>query len=282
MSTFWPCEPPGSGNDLSWAGPGRPVLDPLVDHSHRCPGRHAVADLTCPPAVGGKSHTLLHMCSLEFAICNYKKISAPPSFSYLTSAAISLCWSSYFSPLSFIFFPIKVLFSHIHFLLLVLMLSFPFFNCLSFLFSTLSSISSFPSPAPLSVICCPVWLLQTPWAAPPLWDGVLPRPLGGPALGGGEAGVRTIIPWIFLSGLLSPPPLPPGGKKTSPAVSPRLPHLGGWWCSLAYEVLAHFLLSPAVKAARWGPVDPSLNVMMLLICWYFLIAGQWQYSSSSK
>lgn len=39
----------------------------------------------------------------------------------------------------------------------------------------------------------PVWVLQTQWAPPTLWDGVLPSPTGGPALGGGEAGIRTII-----------------------------------------------------------------------------------------
>lgn len=119
---------------------------------------------------------------------------------------------------------------------------------LFFLFPTLSPIYPFPSSA--LVICCPVWLLQTHRAAPPLWDGVLPRPLGGPALGGGEAGVRTIIRRIFHSGLLSPPPLSPGGKTTSPAVLPSLPHLGGWWCSLANEILSHFC-SP-LRLKLWG------------------------------
>lgn len=37
-----------------------------------------------------------------------------------------------------------------------------------------------------------VWVLQTQRAAPTLWDGVLPRPFGGPTLGGGEAGIRTL------------------------------------------------------------------------------------------
>lgn len=106
-----------------------------------------------------------------------------------------------------------------------------------FVFISHSFPHSILSPLSALVICCPVWLLQTQRAAPPLWDGVLPRPLGGPALGGGEAGVRTIIQRTFHSGLLSPPPLPPGGKKTSPAVSP---HLGGWGCSLACKILAHF------------------------------------------
>lgn len=151
MSTFWPFEPPGSGNDLSWAGPGRPVLDPLVDHSHRCPGRHAVADLTCPPAVGGKSHTLLQICSQKLNILLFgitKKISAPPSFSYLTSAAISLYWSSYFSPL--LFFPDKgFIFTYPFHLTRVDALMSIFQLSLSFIFHSFLNLF-FPLP------CCPL------------------------------------------------------------------------------------------------------------------------------
>lgn len=93
---------------------------------------------------------------------------------------------------------------------------------------------------PCGDLLCPVWVLQTQWAAPALWDGVLPRPFGGPTLGGGEAGIRTIIQKIFYSGLLSPPPLPPSGKTYSPTTALFLDALWcGWWCSWQCELLPH-------------------------------------------
>lgn len=55
---------------------------------------------------------------------------------------------------------------------------------------------SFPTSLWSSVT--PVWVLQTQWATQTLWDGVLPRPFGGPTLGGGEAGIRAIIKNILL------------------------------------------------------------------------------------
>lgn len=84
---------------------------------------------------------------------------------------------------------------------------------------------------------CPVWVLQTQRATPTPWDGVLSSPLGRPTLGGGEAGIRALKQRMFPSGLLSPPPLPPSGKKT---ITPYSTHHDGCWCSLLNELLAHF------------------------------------------
>lgn len=65
-----------------------------------------------------------------------------------------------------------------------------------FLFPILPPHAPF-SPHSSVVMGRSVRVLQTQRAPPTLGEGVLPRPLGGPTLGGGEADVRTIIQRIF-------------------------------------------------------------------------------------
>lgn len=124
-------------------------------------------------------------------------------------------------------------------------LYFVFVLCVSsllfYFLSTLSGGSLFPVllfPTSLWWSVAPVWVLQAQWAAPTLWDGVLPRPFGGPTLGGGEAGIRTIKQKYFFLAcsplLLS---LQAVKKKILPAIALLLnPLWCGWWCSLQHEM----------------------------------------------
>lgn len=261
--------PSGSSDDLPWTRSRWPVLDPLVDHPHSHPGRHPAAHTAGLHTVEGNAHAHTHripvQCIFKSNQVHLQQILLPCIF--FSNFVFSQLYPCHHTGLLTLYLSISQLFGFFllscallcsiiilllpaHSCVSISSLVFMFVLCLSpplFILCPLISMWKLPIPkslvhfisgcfpsslhTSLGLICRPVRVLQAHRAAPTLWDGVLPRPLGGPTLGGGEAGVRTIMQSLFHSGLLSPPPLPPSGKKNTPPKKALFLRRCGWWCS---------------------------------------------------
>lgn len=80
---------PGSSDDLSRAWSRWPVLDPLVDHPHSCPGRHPVADSTGLHTVEGNTCTL-YTPSIAYTFLPYV-------LSHKTDIYMNICVKKYWN-----------------------------------------------------------------------------------------------------------------------------------------------------------------------------------------